>query len=162
MSSFFVFVSCCFWHHCQRKSSPFGRIDVWVLARRAARNEGLTNVQTRVMDARLLTLEPESFDAAICWLALMLIPERDKALAGIQRALKPGTKFAAIVLSTAEKNAHITESLAIARRHAGLPPPASRSPTASERSNCSPAAAPKAAPRRFCWRTALRSNKWLS
>jgi hypothetical protein len=28
MSSFFVFVSCCSWHHCQRKSSRFGRIDV--------------------------------------------------------------------------------------------------------------------------------------
>jgi ubiquinone/menaquinone biosynthesis C-methylase UbiE len=88
----------------------------------AARKEGLTNVQTRLIDARLLELEPESFDAAICRLALMLIPERDKALAGIQRALKPGTKFAAIVLSTAEKNLHISESLAIARRHAGLPP----------------------------------------
>jgi len=88
----------------------------------AARNEGLTNVQTRVMDARLLELEAESFDAAICRLALMLIPERDKALAGIQRALKPGTRFAAIVLSTADKLPHISESLAIARRHAGLPP----------------------------------------
>jgi SAM-dependent methyltransferase len=88
----------------------------------AARNEGLTTVQTRVMDARLLTLEPESFDAAIRRLALMLIPERDKALTGIQRALKSGGKFAAVVLSTAEKNPHISESLAIARRHAGLPP----------------------------------------
>src|SRR4051794_38973779 len=87
----------------------------------AARNEGLTNVQTRVMDARQLALEPGTFDAAICRLALMLIPERDKALAGIQRALKPGSKFAAIVLSTAEKNLHVSESLAIARRHAGLP-----------------------------------------
>jgi ubiquinone/menaquinone biosynthesis C-methylase UbiE len=88
----------------------------------AARKEGLTNVQTRLIDARLLELEPESFDAAICRLALMLIPERDKALAGIQRALKPGTRFAAIVLSTADKLPHISESLAIARRHAGLPP----------------------------------------
>ena len=87
----------------------------------AANNEGLTNVQTRVLDARALALEPESFDAAICRLALMLIPERDKALAGIQRALKSGSKFAAIVLSTAEKNLHVSESLAIARRHAGLP-----------------------------------------
>jgi hypothetical protein len=52
----------------------------------------------------------------------MLIPEREKALAGIHRALKPGTRFAAIVLSTAEKLPHISESLAIARRHAGLPP----------------------------------------
>jgi hypothetical protein len=74
------------------------------------------------MDARLLELEAESFDTAICRLALMLIPERDKALAGIQRALKPGTRFAAIVLSTADKLPHISESLAIARRHAGLPP----------------------------------------
>lgn len=88
----------------------------------AARSEGLTNVQTRVMDARLLELEPESFDAAICRLALMLIPEREKAMAGIRRALKPGARFAAIVLSTAEKLPHISESLAIARRNAGLPP----------------------------------------
>jgi ubiquinone/menaquinone biosynthesis C-methylase UbiE len=42
----------------------------------AARSEGLTNVQTRLMDARALQLEPESFHAAICRLALMLIPER--------------------------------------------------------------------------------------
>ena len=88
----------------------------------AARNEGLANVQTRLMDARALELEPESFDAAICRLALMLIPERHKALAGIKRALKPGSRFAAIVLSTAEKIPHIGEPLAIARRHAGLPP----------------------------------------
>ena len=88
----------------------------------AAQKEGLTNVQTRLMDGRRLELEPESFDAAICRLALMLIPEREKALAGIHRALKPGTRFAAIVLSTAEKEPHISELLAIARRHAGLPP----------------------------------------
>ncbi len=88
----------------------------------AARSEGLTNVQTRLIDARQLELEPKSFDAGICRLALMLIPERDKALAGIHRALKPGTRFAAIVLSTAEKLPHISKSLAIVRRHAGLPP----------------------------------------
>src|SRR5262245_33302283 len=63
----------------------------------AARRESLTNVQTRSMDARRLELEPETFDAAICRLALMLIPEREKALAGIHRALKPGSRFSAIV-----------------------------------------------------------------
>ncbi len=88
----------------------------------AAREASLANVETRVMDARQLELEPESFDAAICRLALMLIPERDKALAGIRRALKPGKKLAVVVLSTAEKLPHIAASLAIARRHAGLPP----------------------------------------
>lgn len=34
------------------------------------------NVETRVLDARDLDLEPESFDAAISRLVLMLIPER--------------------------------------------------------------------------------------
>lgn len=87
-----------------------------------ARREGLTNVQTCLMDARALELEPESFDAAICRLALMLIPERNKVLAGIQTALKADARFAAIVLSTADRLPQISESLAIARRHAGLPP----------------------------------------
>jgi SAM-dependent methyltransferase len=88
----------------------------------AASKEGLSNVQTQLMDARSLELVPESFDAAICRLALMLIPERDKALASIHRALKPGAKFSAVVLGTAAKLPHIGEPLAIARRHAGLPP----------------------------------------
>jgi ubiquinone/menaquinone biosynthesis C-methylase UbiE len=90
--------------------------------RAAAEEAGLANVETRLMDARQLELEPESFDAAICRLALMLIPERDRVLAGIRRALKPSKKFAVVVLSTAEKLPHIGLSLAIARRHAGLPP----------------------------------------
>src|SRR5215213_4960884 len=78
----------------------------------AAQKAGLANVETRVMDARQLDLEPESFDAAICRSALMLIPERDKALAGIRRALRPAKKLAVIVMSTAEKFPHIATSLA--------------------------------------------------
>src|SRR5262245_3414092 len=112
-----------------RRVGPHGFVCATDIAERmlayldeAVCKEDLANVQTRLMDARLLELEPQSFDAAICRLALMLIPERDKALAGIQRALKPGARFAAIVPSTAEKLPHISESLAIARRHAGLPP----------------------------------------
>ena len=74
------------------------------------------------MDARALDLKPEYFDAAICRLALMLVPERHKALAAIHRSLKPGARFAAVVLSSAEKLPHIGEPLAIARRYAGLLP----------------------------------------
>jgi len=112
-----------------RRAGPNGSVLATDIADRmlahlseAAREAGLANVETRVMDARQLDLEPESFDAAICRLALMLIPEREKALAGIQRALKPGKKLAVVVLSTAEKLPHIALSLAIGRRHAGLPP----------------------------------------
>jgi ubiquinone/menaquinone biosynthesis C-methylase UbiE len=94
----------------------------------AAREAGLANVETRVVDARQLDVEPESFDATICRLALMLIPEREKALAGIRRALKPDKKLVVVVMSTAEKFPHIAASLAIARRHAGLPPAPAEDP----------------------------------
>jgi ubiquinone/menaquinone biosynthesis C-methylase UbiE len=66
------------------------------LAEEAAARTGLGNVETRVLDARDLNLEPESFDAAIARLALMLVPERTRVMAGIRRALKPGKKFAAL------------------------------------------------------------------
>jgi ubiquinone/menaquinone biosynthesis C-methylase UbiE len=90
-------------------------------AAEAARHSGLGNVETRVLDARSLDLEPESFDAAISRLALMLIPERAKALAGIRRALKPGRKLAALVLGTAEESPFIAFPLEIAGRRAGTP-----------------------------------------
>ena len=51
----------------------------------------------------------------------MLIPERERALVGIRRALKPGGKLAAIVFSSAEKNPPVAPYQVIARR-AGLPP----------------------------------------
>ena len=59
------------------------------VAAEAARQAGLSNVETRAVDARDLDLEPESFDAAIARLALMLIPERERALGGIRRAPQP-------------------------------------------------------------------------
>jgi SAM-dependent methyltransferase len=91
------------------------------LAAEAAAEEGLRNVETCVVDARALDLEPESFDAAISRLALMLIPERARALEGIHRALKPGKKFAALVLATADESPLIALPMAIAARHAGAP-----------------------------------------
>jgi ubiquinone/menaquinone biosynthesis C-methylase UbiE len=62
------------------------------LAAEATAQAGLRNVETRVLDARDLDLEPESFDAAISRLVLMLIPERARAMAGnALGAAPPGT-----------------------------------------------------------------------
>jgi len=47
-------------------------------AAEAARRAGLGNVETRVLDARSLDLEPASFDAVVSRLALMLISERKR------------------------------------------------------------------------------------
>ena len=84
---------------------------------------GLANIETRVMDARKLELESDSFDAVISRHGIMLMPEREKALAEILRVLKPGAKFAPIVWSTAERNLNSMLPVVISRRHANLPAP---------------------------------------
>ncbi len=91
------------------------------LAANTAKQAGLHNVETRVLDARDLDVKPESVDAAISRLALMLIPERAKALAEIRRSLKPDKKFAALVLGTADECPFIALPLGIAAGRAGTP-----------------------------------------
>jgi ubiquinone/menaquinone biosynthesis C-methylase UbiE len=91
------------------------------VAAEAAQQAELRNLETRVLDARHLDLQSDSFDAAISRLALMLIPERAKAMAGIRRALKPGGKFAVVVLGTAEQCPYIAVPMATAGRRAGTP-----------------------------------------
>ena len=91
------------------------------IAAEAARQAGLSNVATRVIDAQQLDFEPGSFDAAISRLGLMFIPDLQGALLRVRRALKPGGKLAAIVVSSAEKNRYFALPLEIACRHARRP-----------------------------------------
>ena len=91
------------------------------LAAEATAQAGVRNVETRVLDARDLDLEPESFDAAISRLVLMLIPERARAMAGIHRALKTNKRFAVVVLATAEECPFVGLPMEIAGRYAGTP-----------------------------------------
>lgn len=90
-------------------------------AAEAARQAGLSNIETRLTDARTLDLPPNSFDAAISRVALMLIPERGKVLTGIRRALKPGGRLAIVVLGTAAECPFLATPLAIAARRARTP-----------------------------------------
>jgi ubiquinone/menaquinone biosynthesis C-methylase UbiE len=94
----------------------------------AAREAGITNVETRVMDAENLDVAPDSFNVALCRFALMLFPNAAKALAGVHRALKPAGRFAVTVWSTAEKNPLHGLPLSIANRRAKIPPPAPGQP----------------------------------
>jgi SAM-dependent methyltransferase len=93
------------------------------IAEDEADKAGISNIETRVMDARSLDLESDSFEAVISRMGIMLMPEREKALAEILRVLKPGAKFAAIVWSTGERNLAMLLPQMIGRRHAQLPPP---------------------------------------
>ena len=94
------------------------------LAAEAVRDAGLTNVETRVMDAANIDLEADSFDAVICRQGLMLFPEPVKALVGMRRVVKPGSRVAALVWSSAEKNPYHWLPLAIVRRIGNIPSPA--------------------------------------
>lgn len=90
----------------------------------AAQDEGLTNVETRVMDGEELEgLEESTFDSVISRVGLIYFPDRRSALAGMLRALKPGGKLAAVVYSTPENNKFFSIPVSIIRRRAQLPPP---------------------------------------
>ena len=86
------------------------------LATEAAQNAGLTNVDTRIMDAENIDLDSDSFDAVICRMGLMLFSNPVKTLIGMRRAVKPTGKVVALVWSTEEKNPCRGIPLAIVRR----------------------------------------------
>ena len=98
------------------------------VAAEAARKEGLTNVDTRVMNAENLELDADSFDAVICRNALMLFANPAKALTEMRRVVKPGSKVAVIVFSAAERNPHHGIPFAIIRRVGDIPYPAPGEP----------------------------------
>jgi ubiquinone/menaquinone biosynthesis C-methylase UbiE len=89
------------------------------LTQEAACAADLPNVQTRVMDAQRLELEPGSFDAAMARFSLQFVPDVQRALAEVQQVLKPGGRFVAAVFSAVERNPFRAAPQAIASRLAG-------------------------------------------
>ncbi len=92
-------------------------------AAEAVRKEGLTNVETRVMDAENLDLDADSFDAVICRLGLHAFLNPPKVLRGIRRVVRPGGKVAAFVLSAVGKNPYHGVPLTVAHRLGSTVPP---------------------------------------
>jgi SAM-dependent methyltransferase len=93
------------------------------LAARNARDAGYDNVVTQVLDGEELDVPQASFDAVICRVGLIYLPDQQRALRGMIRALKPGGRIAAIVYSTPEKNAFFSIPVSIIRTRAALAPP---------------------------------------
>ncbi len=92
------------------------------LAERNARTAGLT-LATSVQDGERLDVPAASFDAVISRVGLIYFPDQARALAAMQRALKPGGRIGAIVYASAEQNPFFSIPVAIIRRRAKLPAP---------------------------------------
>ncbi|MDQ4118880.1 MAG: class I SAM-dependent methyltransferase [Actinomycetota bacterium] len=100
-----------------------------VVAAADAAAEGLdTVVRVRELDGERLDVEAGAFDAVVSRLGLIYFPDRAAALAGQYRALRHGGRVAAVVYSTAERNAFFAVPVSVIRRRAQLPAPAPGQP----------------------------------
>ena len=118
-----------------RRAGPSGRVlatDISPAVLRYAASEavaaGLQNVFTRELDGEALAVPAGEFDAVISRVGLIYFPDQQAALAGMRAALRPGGRLAAVVYSTADRNAFFAVPVGIIRRRAQLPPPAPGQP----------------------------------
>ena len=93
------------------------------IAAQVASERGLKQIETRVMDGEKLDLPDASFDAVLCRLGLMYMPQPVTALREWRRALKVGGRVAVIVYSTPDRNGWGSVPASIIRQRAQLPPP---------------------------------------
>jgi SAM-dependent methyltransferase len=114
-----------------RRTGPTGSVVVTDLspailayAERSAAEEGLRHLTTVVVDGEELGSQwSHEFDAVICRLGLNYFPDQARALLGIRSSLREGGRFAAIVYSTADRNAFFSVPVALIRTYAGLGAP---------------------------------------
>jgi SAM-dependent methyltransferase len=118
-----------------RRAGPAGHVlatdisrNILAFAERSARQAGLANVETRVVDGERLDVPAGAFDAVISRVGFIYFPDQHAAFVGMRRALRPGGRLAGIVYSTPEANRFFSIPVAIIRRRAQLPPPAPGQP----------------------------------
>lgn len=118
-----------------KKVGPSGRViatdispNILSFAQKMAKDAGVNNIETRVMDGEKLTLGDATFDTVISRVGLIYFPDQHKALQEMWRVLKNGGRVAAIVYSTPERNKFFSVPVSIIRSRAKLPPPAPGQP----------------------------------
>jgi ubiquinone/menaquinone biosynthesis C-methylase UbiE len=89
------------------------------IAGQSAKEAGLSNLETRLMDGENLTLPDASFDAVICRFALMYFSDPVLGLQGIKRVLKPGGWLSVVVYGE-NGSPEFSLALSTVRRWMGL------------------------------------------
>lgn len=98
------------------------------LALQVARERGLLQIEARAMDGEKLDLPDASFDAVLCRLGLMYMPQPVTALREWRRAVRAGGRVAVVCFSTPDRNSWGALPASIIRRRAQLPPPVAGQP----------------------------------
>lgn len=114
-----------------RRTGPTGSVVVTDLsptiltyATRMAAETGLRHVTTAEIDGEAIGSRwSQEFDAVICRLGLNYFPDQARALLGIRSSLREGGRFAAVVYSTADRNAFFSVPVTLIRQRAGLGAP---------------------------------------
>lgn len=83
---------------------------------------GHGTVRIHPADAEDLGLAAATFDAAVCRLGLMFLPNPLAGIQEIHRVLKPGGRFCSMVFAGPEMNPCLRILISTAMRHAGLAP----------------------------------------
>jgi SAM-dependent methyltransferase len=68
-----------------------------------ARNEGLSNLEARVMDGHCLELADDSFDVSASQLGVTVLPDLERGLGEMVRVTKPGGKVLIAALGPPQK-----------------------------------------------------------
>jgi len=93
-------------------------------AAQTAKERGLANFETKVMDGEKPDQPDDSFDAVLSRLGLIYFPDRPGALKGARRVLRRGGRIVLAGFSTPDQNRFFSIPISIIRRRAGLPAPA--------------------------------------
>jgi len=85
-----------------------------------AREVGVTNIETRVLDGASLDLPGLSFDAVVCRFALMYFPDPIGSLKGINRVLRQDGRVSLVVYGV-NGSPEFSLAVSVTRKHLGLP-----------------------------------------
>jgi SAM-dependent methyltransferase len=98
--------------------------NILAFADRAARERGVRNLATRVMDAERLELADGAFDVALSRLGIIFCPDRRQALVEMRRVLRPGGRAVVASFTTPDHNRFFAIPIGVIRRRVQLPPAA--------------------------------------
>lgn len=95
--------------------------EMLAMARENARERGVTNITFQQADAAALPFPDASFDAVTCRYAIMLLPDAQRALREMRRALALGGRAICLLSGPPEESAR-ERPLLLVRKYVAIPP----------------------------------------